>query len=76
MQMSAVLSIRVPKDIKERLNRFKGFDWKSFIINAIEIKLRELETEEIFKKIDEMNKKLLDKPSPPSWKLIKEDREV
>jgi len=71
--MSDVLSIRVPKDIKERLKKYKDFNWRSYIVEMLERKLRELELQEIIEEIDELNRDL--EPSKvASWKMIREDR--
>jgi hypothetical protein len=72
--MSTVLSIRVPKRIKEQVKTFGDFDWKNYIQSAVETKLRELEAQRVLKEIDALNRKLEGKPSPPSWRLIREDR--
>ncbi|MFQ6075507.1 MAG: hypothetical protein ACE5Z5_05160 [Candidatus Bathyarchaeia archaeon] len=73
--MSAVLSIRVPKQVKDRVKTFRDFNWRGHILSAIEKKLRELEAEKVLEEIDAMNRKLEGKPAPPSWRLIREDRE-
>lgn len=69
-----VLSLRVPKKIKEALKRL-DFDWRSFIIRELERKISELEVEQLLAKMDKMNESLKEKPCPPSYKLIREDRE-
>lgn len=71
--MQVDLSIRVPKELKERMERYK-IDWKKVIVDAIEEKLRELEAEEALRELDEMNKEL-PAAETPSWRLIREDRD-
>ena len=49
-------------------------NWKDYLIEAIEEKMKQFEAEEILKEIEKMNEKL--EPSKiPSWKLIREDRD-
>ncbi|HDD69308.1 MAG TPA: hypothetical protein ENG61_03000 [Candidatus Korarchaeota archaeon] len=44
-------------------------NWKEVVLEVIESKIRQLETEEILSKINELNKGL--KPvETPSWKLM------
>ena len=71
--MSDILSIRVPKDVKERLRKYKDFNWRSYIVEMIERKLRELELREIIEKIDELNRDL-EQSKVDRWKMIREDR--
>jgi hypothetical protein len=72
--MSAVISIRVPKRVKEYLESFRDFDWKGYIVRAIEAKGRELALERLFTRLRAMNSRL---PSSKvsSWELVREDRE-
>jgi len=68
-----VFSIRIPKELKEKMKKY-DVDWKEYLIEAIEDKLRQLESEEVLREIEEMNLKL--SPSDvSSWKLIREDRD-
>lgn len=69
-----VLSIRVPKKLKEALKK-ADFDWRSFLIESLEKKISELETERILAELDSMNKDIRKKPCSPSYELIREDRE-
>lgn len=73
--MSTVLSLRVPRRVKEYIESVKDFDWKAFIVNAIEAKARELKLKELLLTLDQMNEKLLEVSAPPGWRLIREDRE-
>ncbi len=70
---SDVISIRIPKRLKDKIGKYRNVDWKEVILEAIESKIRQLEAKEIIMKIDGLNKNL--NPSEvPAWKLIREDR--
>jgi len=73
--MQEVLSIRIPKELKEKMKEYSGVDWKEVVIESIEEKIKQLEVEKILKEIEEMNKKL-EISEIPAWKLIREDRNV
>ncbi len=71
--MQEVISIRVPKRLKEKMRKY-DFNWKEYLIEAIEDKLRQLESEDVLREIDKMNEKLAPSTTP-SWKMIREDRD-
>jgi predicted DNA-binding protein len=73
--MQEVLSIRIPKHLKEKMRKYKDVDWKRYIIEAIENKIKQLEAEKILKEIEEMNKDL-ESSKIPAWKIIREDRDA
>jgi len=71
---TTTLSIRIRKDLKEKMKKFKNIDWRREIEQFIEEKIRELELGEILNTIDNV---LKDIPSSkePAWKTIREIRE-
>lgn len=72
MMSQDVISVRIPKRLREKVRKY-NVNWKEVVLEAIESKIRQLETEEVLRKIDELNKDL--SPSKiPAWKLIREDR--
>ncbi len=72
---SDVISVRIPKRLREKVRKYRDVNWREVVLEAIESKIRQLETQEILAEIDELNKGL--KPSEaPSWKLIREDRDA
>ncbi len=72
---SDVISIRIPKRLRKKVRKYGDVNWREVILEAIESKIRQLETQEILAEIDEINKGL--KPGKtPSWKLIREDRDA
>lgn len=50
-------------------------DWKRVVIESIEEKIKQLETEKLLKEIEEMNEEL-EASKIPAWKLIREDRDA
>ena len=71
--MQDVLSIRIPKELKEKMKEYPHVDWKRVIIDSIEEKIKLLEAERLLREIEEMNEKL-DVSDVPAWKMIREDR--
>jgi len=72
--MQNVVSIRIPQELKKKMMEF-DINWKNYLVEAIEDKIKQLEAERVLKEIDKMNKGL--KTSKvPSWKLIREDRDA
>ena len=61
-----MLSIRIPKELKEKMR---------VIIKSIEEKIRQLETEKVLKEIEEMNNELR-ASKIPAWEMIREDRDA
>jgi len=73
--MQEVLSVRIPKELKEKMKRHSNVDWKKVVIESIEEKIRQLEAEKILKEIEEINREL-EVSEVPVWKSIREDRDA
>jgi len=73
--MQNVLSIRIPKELKEKMKEYSNVDWKKVLIEAIEEKIKQLEAEKLLKEIEEMNKEL-EVSEVPAWKSVREDRDA
>ena len=73
--MQDVLSVRIPKELKEKMKEYSNVDWKKVVIESIEEKIKQLEAEKILKEIEEMNREL-DVSEVPAWKLTREDRDA
>ncbi len=72
--MQDVFSIRIPKELKEKMKEYANVNWKEVIIESIEEKIKQLEAGKILREIEEMNKEI--KTSKiPAWKMIREDRD-
>ena len=71
---TTVLSIRIRRDLKEKMEKYKNINWREEIEQFIETKICELEKHAI---LDEIKELLKDLPlsTVPAWKLIREDRE-
>ncbi|RLG79819.1 MAG: hypothetical protein DRO40_12150 [Thermoprotei archaeon] len=68
------LSIRIRKDLKEKMKKYKNIDWRKEIEQFIEEKIREFELGEILNAIDNVLKDI--PPSKePAWKTVREMRE-
>jgi hypothetical protein len=71
---SEVLSIRIRRELKEKMREFGYVDWRREIESFIERRLKELELERVIKTVE---RALEDVPvsSEPAWKAIREMRE-
>lgn len=71
---SEVLSIRIRRELKEKMREFGYVDWRKEIESFIERRLKELELERVIKTVE---RALEDVPvsSEPAWKAIREMRE-
>ncbi|RLF17677.1 MAG: CopG family transcriptional regulator [Thermoprotei archaeon] len=71
--MSEVLSIRIPRELKRRIDKLKGFvDWKNEIIRFLEDRVRYYERVKIIK---EVHKLLEAHPTFPRGSVVKAVRE-
>ncbi len=72
--MSVVFSVRIPKKLKELMEKCKGVDWSKEVREFIRRRVNELLKEEYLKAAKEARKQL-DRVSVPIDELIREDRE-
>jgi len=73
--LSTVISIRIPKNLKEKMDRFKEINWSELIRGFIEEKIAQLELEETLKEIEEHLKDVLELPAGTVTRWIRSDRE-
>jgi uncharacterized UPF0146 family protein len=74
--MSAVLSIRVPKKLKEEVNKLKDMvDWPSEIRAFLEERVRMYRRIKALNEIDRVLEDLPETPRGLAAKLVREDRE-
>ena len=71
---TAILSIRIRKDLREKMGKLREIDWRREIEKFIEQKIKEVELENTLKTISEA---LKDVPvsREPAWRTIREFRE-
>ncbi len=73
--MSTTLSIRIRRELKEKMLRISEVDWRSEIEKFIEEKIREIELKKILNAIDDVLKEVK-KSKEYAWKTIREYREL
>ncbi len=71
---TTTLSIRIRKELKERMEKLKEINWREEIERFIEAKIREVELRRIISAIDDALKNV-SPSSEPAWKDIRESRE-
>ncbi|MGQ4891328.1 MAG: hypothetical protein ACP6IP_02460 [Candidatus Njordarchaeia archaeon] len=74
--MSTVFSFRVPRELKKKMDKFKGkVKWSKEIREFIERRLEELAREEALEKVDKIIEKLPTLEKGTVSKLVREDRD-
>ena len=73
--MSVVISVRVPRELKERMRKLKNVNWSEIIRKFIEDVVSRYEAEEALKKIEEDLKDIPELPAGTVSRLIRLDRE-
>jgi len=71
--MSVKITIRIPKELKERMEKLRHVNWSDVIRRALEEKVREEEINWTLKVIEEISHKA--KPGKPVAEVIREFRD-
>ena len=72
----AVVSIRIPRELKEKMDRFRDrVNWAEEIRRFIEEKVRELEREEAFRRVEELLKDIPIQSRGAVSSIVREDRD-
>jgi len=71
--VSVKLTIRIPRKLKERMDRFSYINWSEVVRKAIEEKVREEEVKWAIRVMDEISAKA--KPEKPLVEVIREFRD-
>jgi len=70
-----VISIRIPKSLKDKMDKFNEINWSELIRKFIEEKIAELELEETLRGIEEHLKDVPELPRGTVARWIRSDRE-
>ncbi len=73
--MTEVVSIRVPKELKERMRRLRGVNWSELIRRFIEEAVSRYEAEEVIRKVEEDLKNIPELPPGTVSRWLRIDRE-
>lgn len=74
--MSTVLSIRIPKRLREEMEKLKDVtDWRSEIIAFIEEKVKAYKRLRALQEMDKILEELPETPRGLAAKLVREDRD-
>jgi len=71
--MSVKITVRIPRELKERIDRFKYINWSDVIRRAIEEKVREEEVKWALRVMEEISRKA--KSERPLAEVIREFRD-
>ena len=71
---TATLSIRIRKDLKEKMKELKEINWRKEIEEFIERRIKEVELMRTLRAMDEALKGIPES-SEPAWKAIRESKE-
>ena len=70
-----VISIRIPKKLKEKMDKFKEINWSEEIRKFIEDKITQYEINEVLKRIEEHLNEIPELPPGTIIRWLKSDRE-
>ena len=73
--MSVVISIRIPKNLKDKMDKLNKINWSELIRKFIEEKITQLELEETLRIIEEHLKDVPELPRGTVARWIRSDRE-
>ncbi|MCS7365303.1 MAG: hypothetical protein NDF54_07705 [archaeon GB-1867-035] len=70
----SIITIRIPKELKEKMRKYKEINWSEVIRKALEEKIRIQEKIEAVRKIDEIRRKVKPVKKGELDKWIRENR--
>jgi len=70
----SIITIRIPRELKEKMRKYKEINWSEVIRKALEEKIRIQEKIEAVRKIDEIRRKVKPVEKGELDKWIREDR--
>ncbi|MEQ9715096.1 MAG: type II toxin-antitoxin system VapB family antitoxin [Candidatus Asgardarchaeia archaeon] len=74
--MSSIISIRVPPDLKRKMDKLKKkINWSKEIREFIKAKIKQYEKEKAISELIELIKSLPTAPKGTAQKLLREDRD-
>jgi len=73
--VSTVISIRIPKSLKDKMDKFNKINWSELIRKFIEEKIAQLELEEALKEVEEHLKDVPELPKGTVARWMRSDRE-
>ncbi|MCS7367323.1 MAG: CopG family transcriptional regulator [archaeon YNP-WB-062] len=73
--MSTIVCVRIPRELKERMQRLNNVNWSKLIREFIEETISRLEAEEVLKKIEGDLRDIPELPSGTTSRWIRIDRE-
>jgi len=71
--MSVKITVRIPRELKERMDRFRHVNWSEVVRRALEERAREEEVNWALKVMEEISRKA--KPEKPMAENIREFRD-
>jgi len=73
--MSVVFSIRIPRKLKEEMEKLKDVDWRNEIIAFIEERVRMYKRMKALQEINRMLEELPETPRGLAERVVREDRD-
>jgi len=75
--MSTVVGIRVPRKLKEEMEKAENVNWSEYLRASIEDRLKREKLRRIARRLDELRQRTPESPDPDySTKSIRQDRQV
>jgi hypothetical protein len=73
--MSVVFSVRIPRKLKEEMEKLKDVDWRSEIVAFIEERVRMYKRMKALQEINRMLEELPETPRGMAGRIVREDRD-
>ncbi len=74
--MSVIVSFRIPRELKKKMDRFKGtINWSEELRKFIEKRIEELEQQKVIEELEETIKRIPLIPKGIATRYIREDRD-
>ncbi len=73
--MSVVISVRIPRELKEKMDKLKHINWSEEIREFIRRKIEEYEIREALKRVEEHLQGVPELPPGTIAKWVRSDRE-
>ncbi len=74
--MSVTVSFRIPRKLKEKMDRFRGYvNWSEEVRRFLEQRVRELEQTMAIEELEKIIRELPETPRGTAAKYVREDRD-
>ena len=73
--MSVVISVRISRELREKMKEFRDVNWSEVVRRSIEEKIAQLEMERTINRVEEHLREIPELPRGTIYKWLRNDRE-